>query len=481
MTLTELLVVVAVLTILVTLLIAPVGNLMQRVSNVRCQSNLARIAQTTTLQNRDSDPAAKKALAQPQDWHIAVLKDVDNATSVLLCTEGSGADTYGRSAGSGGSGPGAADETMRNFLRDYRYRIGAFTWMFWTNPDGTKISAQERWGFSTPWQYFPIDGSYFVRRVSETGRNTLYNQPYLDASGNVFWYRGVYNTFLLTQLVDQKNSDGSPRSDKRPQQCVVMSYTPDSNPYQYWMYSEVNIIPPDANINLATSDCRGAGSGWGYSGQTATYNMSGATRAGSDRWYTWEAGGYNFPESPNRDSCLRIIHTPEATTEISIRTNERNYAYSAEVGYDGYCPTIVKKASVPSADTVVVATDQGKDKWTANDPELYERVIIGTPSGGGGGAEEPDVKEYVVSYGINPLITSSAGLPANRILAIDYNHLVVDKNNAADQADWANATVPFARHNGKVNAVFRSGEVRSFYPADINPTIPSNYATFWGP
>ncbi|MCE5325493.1 MAG: prepilin-type N-terminal cleavage/methylation domain-containing protein [Planctomycetaceae bacterium] len=481
MTLTELLVVMAVLAVLVTLLISPMGNMMKRVSFVRCQSNLARIAQAATLQNRDSDPAAKKALAAPQDWHVAVLKDIDNATSILQCPEGSGADTYGRAGTSGAPGANMADETMRNFLRDYRYRIGAFTWMFWTNPDGSKISAQQRWGFSTPWEYFAIDGSYFVRRVSDTGRNTLYNAPYLDASGNVFWYRGVYNTFLLTQLVDPKNSDGSPRSAVKPQQCMVMSYAPDSNPHRYWVYSEVNIIPPDANINLATNDCAGAGSGWGYSGQTQTYQMRGATRAGEDRWYTWEAGGYNFPESPNRDSCLRITHTPEGTTEISIRTNQRNYGYSSEVGFNGYCPNIVKKAAAPSADTVAVADQQGQSLWGANDPELYEKVVLGTPTGDTGGGTEPDVKQYVVSYGINPQITSAAGLRADRILAIDYNHLVVDKDNSADQADWANATVPFARHDKKVNVVFRSGDVHTYFPTDIDPTIPSNYARYWGP
>ncbi|MCE5327185.1 MAG: hypothetical protein LLG01_12325 [Planctomycetaceae bacterium] len=480
MTLTELLVVIAVLAILVALSSAPMGNVMKRMSNLRCQSNLARIAQSTTLQLRDSDPAAAKALPTPQDWHAAVLKDVDGATSILLCPEGSGSDTYGAVSGTDGSGTGMAAEAMRNFLRDYRYRIGTFTWLYWTKPDGSRMSAQERWGFSTPWQYFAVDGSYFIRRVSQTGRDTLYNAPYLNPDGSVFWYRGVYNTFLLTQLVDHKNADGTPRVATSPQQCMVMSYTPDSNPYRYWAYSEVNIIPADANINLATSDCAAAGSSWGYSGQTVTYQMSGATRGGEDRWYTWAAGGYNFPESPNRDSCFRFTHTPEGTTEIAIRVNRRSYGYDTQVGYNGYCPTIVKRGTAPSSDLIVVADNQGEALYGSADPELYEKVVLGTPTSGSG-STTPEPKTYQVSYGINPLVTSAGGVPADHILSLDYSHLVVDKNNSDDQADWASASVPFARHDNKVNVVLRNGQVRSYFPTDIDPTVPSNYAQFWGP
>ena len=48
-----------------------------------------------------------------------------------------------------------------------------------------------------------------------------------------------------------------------------------------------------------------------------------------------------------------------------------------------------------------------------------------------------------------------------------------------EAAEWNQAAPEFARHNGKVNVLFRSGAVRSMFHTDINPVLYAD--EYWSP
>jgi len=149
-TLTELLVVMAIIVLLVAVTLPGLTGLANRTNPVVCARNLRQLGQTSALQERDGiGQPARFTVAE--NWVGEVLKDTDGQTAVFNCPAG-GQQFTTVSEGDGGTGGtgGNADAAMRDFLQNYRYRVGCFTWLFWTNPDGSNQSAQQRWGFSTP-------------------------------------------------------------------------------------------------------------------------------------------------------------------------------------------------------------------------------------------------------------------------------------------------------------------------------------------
>ncbi|MCE5326964.1 MAG: prepilin-type N-terminal cleavage/methylation domain-containing protein [Planctomycetaceae bacterium] len=83
---------------------------------------------------------------------------------------------------------------------------------------------------------------------------------------------------------------------------------------------------------------------------------------------------------------------------------------------------------------------------------------------------------YYVSYGVNPNVIAKTGLGLGNVLAMDYEHLVVQ----AGDSEWQSQTYSFARHRGLLNVLLRDGSVHVLAPEEVSPTAGENLA-YWQP
>ena len=344
-----------------------------------------------------------------------------------------------------GGGGGLQEEARRNFLLNYRYRIYIALNVGY-------------WGSNTRYQYFQLDNSYFNRRLSDTQRWALHPAG------------GAY-----TPVVNRGEGGGfwDTMGDDAQMYCFEKVYVEDANPYRFWTYNEVMIVPPDATNTAALNAT------FSSSDADSTLGTWNKFRPGSDRKYTWEFGdGGNYAEPRCRDSCFRITFQEDGQTEVAIRCNRSRYS-------SWFRPSLVKPGATPSEDEVAFGDQGWAPAWSRSmDPEGYKKVFVplgegGDPGGGdGGGGSDGFSQGYEISYGINPHVTDDVGLPRDRILAIDYSHLVVAET---DVEDWGVLQPTFARHFGKVNTLLRSGSVTLQDAGDIDPTVPSVADALWKP
>ncbi|MCE5325769.1 MAG: prepilin-type N-terminal cleavage/methylation domain-containing protein [Planctomycetaceae bacterium] len=463
MTLTELLVVIAVLAILVTLLMPSLSGVLSRTRMTVCRSNLMRIGQCPSLQLRDMDKTVAATLADPKDWYKVVLKDADNAKTILLCPESATnvVVTSGGTPPSGGTS--LAEEAMRTFLRDYRQRItnGIPSWAPWL-ADPVVL-----WKTAFRDVYIPLDGtSYFARKINDPERESLLTVPAGSYNGAIIKDR--YGN-PLTMLLDTFGASGY--GANAPQWCFKFNYEPGSNPYCNWIYAESGIIPPD-------SDPAGV---WQSFKNTGGYYDTGVDQGTGQTWWWGGRAGYKYfgpqGESPCQNVGMWITHKDDGTTSIGVRIfTEMMYGQ----------PNLVKKGDLTPDDVIVIPNGYGSPSnpafsaanWNSPDREGYPKVSIGTPgSTGGDGGTPGETNSLTISYGINPHLVDVAGLGADKILAIDYEHLIVQNNDE----DWADTNPSFARHNGNVNVLLRSGSVKMMNPTEIDPTIPGTEAQYWLP
>ncbi|MCE5279531.1 MAG: prepilin-type N-terminal cleavage/methylation domain-containing protein [Planctomycetaceae bacterium] len=458
MTLTELLVVVAVIAVLVTLMLPAGSNLIQRVNVTLCQNNLLRIAQTQTIQQREFDRSIAAKFTSPESWPLLVKTETGGG-SILRCPEGYGI-SVSSSSGGGGSGGGSSDlrsAARSAFFSDYYYRIDIIP---------TYLSAA--WSGCLPCQYFPVNNSYFVRRLSENQRVTLPPQdmtnPNHNNYGYVFWDRWP---------------------SKQADFCCQKTYVEDANPYRFWMYNEVMVLP--GNFVPGNIPSRAP------------------TDAVDPHWYSWQAGGSGLGDAWCRDSAFRIQFLEDGSTEVKIRANNIRYSgtfrpglvkkaasgvytedtsYQSANGPDGRPTTTLLGPAAPTTYVDGWDTEANPDpRWFQTNPELYPTVIIPTVSGTPPPADPPPADEtgdYVVSYGINTQLVGASGLSPDRVLAIDYSHLAVRAlTDPAEAAEWDAAE--FARHQGKLNVLFSRGNVKLMLPDEIDPRIPTNQQMYWNP
>ncbi|MCE5325771.1 MAG: type II secretion system GspH family protein [Planctomycetaceae bacterium] len=458
MTLTELLVVIAILAILVTLLAPATGNVLFRTRMLMCQNNLKGIGQSGSLQLRDTDKSSRPAFTDAADWYKAVLKDADAAKSILQCPEG--ATVLTETSPGAHEGPALAEEKLQAFKSDYRLRMSC-------NFNGK--DAIQAFGASSIYLYLPLDGtSYFARKLTHT--DYLAMREHKDAGGNNDYYHP--NVAQFAPAGNVPTFKGTPQRLLHdcpnnwawsPEYCYSFLYTADSNPYAYWIYAGTGAVPPDSNEAMVRAT---------FSGYRLKQNMD--TYWGIYAFWGGSATYKNFSDDPAQDVGFWVTHQQDGVTVLRIRrmwsTSDRNHGI----------PEIVKHANTVAAgvDDVLVGPKYGhpnNDAWApdATSPESLPTVTIG--SAAGGTSTPPSATSFKVSYGINPAITDQAGLDPQKILAIDYDRLVV----RATDDDWIAGEPAFARHAGKVNVLFRDGSVVPMWPTEIDPNL---YETrYWRP
>ncbi|MCE5327787.1 MAG: type II secretion system GspH family protein [Planctomycetaceae bacterium] len=459
MTLTELLVVIAVIAILVTLILPTAGNFIQRMNVTLCQNNLLRIGQMQCIQQREFDKSIAAKFTSPENWPLLVLAETGNAGNILRCPEGYGISITSSSGGSGG-GSGGGESDLRSaarsaFFSDYYYRVDIIP---------TYLSTG--WA-CLPCQYFPVNNSYFVRRLSEQQRVTLPPQDVTNPNHNNYGY--VFYDRWPSHEADF---------------CCQKTYVEDANPYRFWMYSEVMILP--GNFVPGNIPSRAP------------------TDAVDPHWYSWQAGGSGLGDCWCRDSTFRIQFMQDGSTEVKIRCNNIRYSgtfrpgivkkaasgvYSEDTSYqsangpDGRPTTTLLGPAAPTTFVDGWDTEASPDpRWFQTNPELYPTVTIPTVSGTPPPVEPPsgEGKDYVVSYGINPVVASTSSLSPDRVLAIDYSHVAVRAlTDVQEAAEWD--TPEFARHQGKLNVLLRRGNVRFMFPDEIDPRTPTNQQQYWNP
>ncbi|MEN6505139.1 MAG: prepilin-type N-terminal cleavage/methylation domain-containing protein [Planctomycetaceae bacterium] len=458
MTLTELLVVVAILAILVTLLVPATGNLLVKTRALMCQNNLKRIGQSVSLQSRDMDKSARPAFAEAGDWYKAVLKDSDDAKSILQCAEG--ATVLTETTSGGHEGPALAEEKLQAFKADYRLRMSC-------NFNGK--DAITAFGCSSNYLYLPLDGtSYFARKISHTEYMVM--RDHKDASGN--------NDYLHPSVAQFAPAGNTPTFQGTPQRllhdlpnnwawspeyCYNFLYSPGADSYTYWIYAGTGAVPPDSNEAMVRAT---------FSGYRLKQNMD--TYWGIYAFWGGSATYKSFSDDPAQDVAFWVTHEQDGTTVMRIRrmwsTSDRNHGI----------PNIVRHSNTttPGVDDVLVVEKFGhpnNDAWAPNAAVIESLPTVTIGSATGGTTPPGSTTSFKVSYGINPSITDQAGLGQQKILAIDYDHLVVRPTDE----DWTAPEPAFARHSGKVNVLYRDGSVATKWPTEIDPNLYE--AQYWRP
>ncbi len=88
------------------------------------------------------------------------------------------------------------------------------------------------------------------------------------------------------------------------------------------------------------------------------------------------------------------------------------------------------------------------------------------------------------SYAINSLgvIMASRKAPADTILLLDYDHTTTAEPDVDDWTEWegTDGVVTFARHNRRINTLFRDGSVQQMHPHVIDPVLLETVMEYWG-
>jgi prepilin-type processing-associated H-X9-DG protein len=116
------------------------------------------------------------------------------------------------------------------------------------------------------------------------------------------------------------------------------------------------------------------------------------------------------------------------------------------------------------------------DVYDADD-NLIVSLLYGTAEGttfraGGDGMER-------FSYGMNEASARLTDEDPDRILVLDYNHVVAQVVGAAFVDNWAASVAP--RHPRGCNVLRYDGSVSSVAPQEIDPNDPVLNNTLWRP
>ncbi|MEN6506231.1 MAG: H-X9-DG-CTERM domain-containing protein [Planctomycetaceae bacterium] len=445
-TLTELLVVIAVLAILVTLLIPSVSNLTSAANNFICANNLKSIGQAVWV---ESDGKRK---ITPAAWVATLRPHVDGTASVFRCPE---SDDYYATASAGKSG---GEGTSPNAV-DISQFIQAWALNGYNNETrGGLNGGMYSFNDDTPWsihmsqtQRNGMTNSNFGNRVvgsCQAGnpgdqvqwwgadylklRDTVYDGG--DGSGTHFWAVEIYSW-------GGGGYYGTGANHYRFTKPFI-KVEPFGSGVKVWVSPRVPVYPGDTVV---------VGSGY-YGSNSTDFSIVGKTSA--------TAASNKGP----------LILMPDRQFAIS------QWALSCFNPQPG----------VPKGDLNVVpgsllcCTTAGYEDYVILPPGASSEE-----GGGGTPSAEPD-EDLRTNYGMNELAETLKN--PNQIFAIDYVAPSVKIDPALD--DWdTQATydsnndnvLDFARHRGKVNVLFVDGRVRGMDPDEINPKEAFIRQNYWQP
>ncbi|MCE5325701.1 MAG: prepilin-type N-terminal cleavage/methylation domain-containing protein [Planctomycetaceae bacterium] len=448
-TLTELLIVIAVMAILATLLIPAASSLLGRVNETTCAGQLRAIGSAAALAQQEGKANGKISTV---NWQVTLFPKVDNAAKVFLCPDG----------------PVPVSESSEEDPPSAPV------------PGGPGIAAQYvlckvfgGWGvwYSSDYAGWPIGGvpldddSPWIIHFSQHQRDTI-------TAGDSYGgqtprrYLGDPEAFWFVWYTDL-NRWGPPS----------YIYEPDGTGVSYWA------------LNV----------GW-FAGRYCSYFMKTEPAAGGERlWTHWEAAsapghlltlisqasetvvtnkgptrlisGAAFSMSMLHGlwvSETRIYPVPQPGQTIGDLTcGPGPLLINAKCQMSQLCPNYPHWESPCN----------GRDDW----------IVLGGGSGGdegSGGADGSAQSGFnCTNYGMNSQAGSMSRL--EQIFAMDYGDTVVKP----EEDNWTAPTwdadgdgqVDFARHRGRVNALLVDGSVRSMAPADIDPQYEDLRNRFWMP
>ena len=448
-TLTELLVVVAVLAVLVTLLVPTLSNLLARVNETLCASQLRAIGQAATLTRHDAGVWGQISSA---NWQVTLYPKVDKAAKVFLCPDGPVPAAASNEGATTPPTPGG-DSIETNYIIVDRFGWSGGVWRTWGDefpPGGVTLDDDSPWIM------------HFSQRQRDTERSLnglLFGDP------SAFW------------LHEDKNTRGygwwGPNMDH--------VYESDGSGVSYWG---------------ALTAVRFSGGNY-----TKVFVKSEPATGGIKLWTHWEArGGGNW--------CALISQVSEnvQTSKGTVRLVP-DAAFSMSWLHDGVddnTGAIIYR--VPRPGETVGDLTAGPGPLLTNDlcfqcksccPHYPTRcngindwIILGagessnpsTPGSGGSSGYN------CTNYGMNSL-AGAMGRP-EQIFALDY----ADTIAKPEEDNWTAPTwdadsdgrLDFARHavrgaKERANVLFVGGEVRSMTPAEIDPLYQELRDRCWKP
>ncbi|MCE5279535.1 MAG: H-X9-DG-CTERM domain-containing protein [Planctomycetaceae bacterium] len=442
-TLSELLVVVAVLAVLVALLLPAGANLLRRVNDITCRNNLKRIGEAAAMV---VGAGGKKNDLTAANWYVTLSPKVDKAGRIFYCPEGP--QPTALSGDDGGSViPGGGNVESNYVLVRTHYAQANFAWGY-----DTYVGAGYPLSDDSPW----------MLHFSQHQKSTV-----TDGSGRYFGDTGAYwGTGKALPLQD-------------------IAYVPDGTGSSYWGVTFgtwwgaactnvfMKVEPDGKGVRLWTQWDGIAGSWWStYACLWATANENCPTSKG--------------PMGLARDCAFAtaVLHGVNHWGPLCYAPNTPNgYAWVVNNGvttyetqlWQGPGPGLLQTEGCSGGQPGCSGGCTGRNDW----------IILGDPTGspeppsGGGG----QIVYSATNYGMNEqAVAMSRG---GQILALDYPDTVAkpteDNWNGPTWDADGDGTLDFARHGGRVNVLFVDGTVRQMTPDEIDPQDQAMRATYWMP
>ncbi|MCE5328457.1 MAG: type II secretion system GspH family protein [Planctomycetaceae bacterium] len=450
MTLTELLVVIAVLGILVTLLIPATSNLLGRVNETVCASQLRSIGQAAVLARQDAGANGQIASA---NWQVTLYPKVDKAAKVFLCPDGP--VPVNDSSGEVTPPTPGGEDIEGNYVIVQSF----YPW-------------SDRWesGYDTyaPGGYPLSDDSPWILHFSQHQKDTITTT---DSYGNPNppCYFG-YNNAFWAQWDPVLNRWAPPST---------YVYESDGSGTSYWGIT-FGIHWGSAYTNVFMK-AEPAGSGGGvrlwtnHEAISGTYSstFSVLTTEASESVVTSKGVGRLAPSTgfamQQRHDLPGSYHVPQPGQTLGYLTTGPGPILQTERCHSSsICPNAPGQCD-------------GRNDW----------IIIGEGKAtipGAPGAPGTAGGFNCTNYGMNSL---AGGMSRpEQIFALDY----ADTIAKPEEDNWSAATwdadsdgrLDFARHRvrggqGRVNVLFVDGVVRSMTAAEIDPLFQELRDRYWKP
>ncbi|MCE5326894.1 MAG: prepilin-type N-terminal cleavage/methylation domain-containing protein [Planctomycetaceae bacterium] len=446
-TLTELLVVIAVLAVLVTLLIPSVSNLAATATNIMCMNNLKTIGQAVWV---ESDG---KKQVPPASWVSVLRPHVDDNASVFRCPASSDYYATASAGKSGGAGTSPSAVDISQFIQ-------AWTLNGYNNETRCGLNAgMYSFNDDTPWsihmsetQRNGMTASNFGNRIIGTYQGSAGPYP----NDLVMWYSPDYQKLINTVY------DGGDGSGIHYWAVEIYSWGGDMiNGSIHYRFTKpfIRVEPYGNGVKVWTSPLapRYPGDpdilrGSGYYGSNSTdFSIVGKTTAVTAS----NKGPLNL--MPDRQFAISQWAQACFNPQPGVAKGDLNV--------------------VPGS--LLCCTTAGYEDFLILPPGASE---TGGPAPG---STEPE-EDLRTNYGMNEEAQTLKN--PDQIFAIDYVAPSVKINPALD--DWdTQATydsnndhvLDFARHRGKVNVLFVDGRVRSMDPDEINPKEAFIRQLYWQP
>ncbi|MCE5277502.1 MAG: prepilin-type N-terminal cleavage/methylation domain-containing protein [Planctomycetaceae bacterium] len=163
-----------------------------------------------------------------------------------------------------------------------------------------------------------------------------------------------------------------------------------------------------------------------------------------------------------------VQFTPQGATEVLLNGQPMQLDYHTATTVTGTSITV----------SLYNTSNNGKasSAWVVEIAATDAKITPGPSPSMVEAAPAAAAPTYYVSYGVNPNVVNTSGLGLGNVLAMDYEHLVVQPGDA----DWQMPTYPFARHRGLLNVLLRDGSVHVLAPEEVSPAMAENFA-YWQP